>query len=130
MHPEEIFKGKDSASNLNSFNNAVRNILEPIVWTTAPQNRYKLNYAIVPFAFFARMLHALYYYPVKNFVDKKTKRTVFYHSVLFGVLLFTYPLYLAAISFILIALGLDFYLALSVFVIFPLLAYTTTLLKT
>ncbi len=40
------------------------------------------------------LVHAPLYYPVKNFVQRKTAGTVFFDSVLFGVLLLLYPLYL------------------------------------
>ena len=39
------------------------------------------------------LFHFGYYHFVRNFTDKKTKGTVFYDSVLFGLLLLTYPLY-------------------------------------
>ncbi len=123
LHPEEIFTEKDSASNLTAFNKQVRDILEPLVWTEQPEKKTKINYAIVLFALLGRLLHAPFYYPWKNFVQRKTKNTVFYHSVLFGALFFTYPVYLAFISLLLIAAGVKIYFALSVFVLLPLLAY-------
>jgi 1-acyl-sn-glycerol-3-phosphate acyltransferase len=39
-------------------------------------------------------LNVPYYRLIQRLVDRKTKETVFYDSVLFAVLLFTYPLYL------------------------------------
>jgi hypothetical protein len=38
--------------------------------------------------------HWPFYSLIRQFVYEKTKHTVFYDSVLFGVLLFTYPIYL------------------------------------
>lgn len=46
------------------------------------------------------LVHAPLYYPVKNFVRKKTAGTVFFDSVMFGVLLFLYPLYLLLFFFL------------------------------
>lgn len=50
-------------------------------------------------------LHVPLYYPVKNLVRMKTMGTVFYDSVLFGVLLFLYPLYLLLCCFLFHLLG-------------------------
>lgn len=47
----------------------------------------------------------LYSY-IKNVVDKKTKGTVFFDSVLFAVLFFSYPLYLFLIYSILLFIGI------------------------
>ncbi len=121
--PDEIFKTKDTAINLIQFNNAVKEQLETLAWTEPPKRREKKNYWIVLFALIGQLLHAPFYYPVKNFVDSKTKGSVFYHSILFGVLLFSYPVYLGLVSTALIALGVKLYCVLSVFIMFPLLAY-------
>jgi 1-acyl-sn-glycerol-3-phosphate acyltransferase len=44
-------------------------------------------------AFTGWLLHIGYYRFIQNITSKKTKGTVFYDSVLFGLLLLTYPLY-------------------------------------
>jgi 1-acyl-sn-glycerol-3-phosphate acyltransferase len=46
-----------------------------------------------PFYIIGFALHAPLYYVVKNIAIKLTQKTVFYHSVLFGMLLLLYPLY-------------------------------------
>ena len=46
-------------------------------------------------------LHFYYYNSIQKWVDRKTKYTVFYDSVLFSVLLFTYPIMLFFIYLIL-----------------------------
>lgn len=60
---------------------------------------------LAPFALTGFLLHAPFFYPLRNFVKKKTRGTVFYDSVLFGSLMLMYPLYwllvnLTAILFI------------------------------
>jgi 1-acyl-sn-glycerol-3-phosphate acyltransferase len=45
--------------------------------------------------------HLPYYNYIKNIVAKKTKGTVFFDSVLFSVLLFTYPVFLSILFFLL-----------------------------
>jgi 1-acyl-sn-glycerol-3-phosphate acyltransferase len=39
------------------------------------------------------LLHAPFYFPVKKIIQEKTKGTVFYDSIMFAVLVITYPLY-------------------------------------
>lgn len=44
------------------------------------------------------VIHLPLYLPLNNFLKKKTRSTVFYHSALFGALLITYPIYILLIS--------------------------------
>ncbi len=124
LHTDEIFNAKDTASNLLAFNNSVQEELEKLVWTENKNRRPGKNYWIVLFAFLGNLIHAPFYYPIKNFVAKKTKDTVFYHAVLCGILLFTYPLYVALLSVLLIVAGVNKLLALCLFIVLPLLAYS------
>lgn len=59
----------------------------------------------------------------KNIALKKTKNTVFYDSVLFGLLLFFYPIIVTIIS-VLIGLVFNFEIALLLFVTFPTSAWS------
>jgi 1-acyl-sn-glycerol-3-phosphate acyltransferase len=71
------------------FNNAVFARLSSLILPTAHTPTLKKNalyYFNLPFYIF-----------VYRFVDKKTKGTVFFDSVLFGVLFFLYPIYLIVI---------------------------------
>jgi 1-acyl-sn-glycerol-3-phosphate acyltransferase len=47
---------------------------------------------------FSYVIHWPFYWPIRRFVFQKTKGTVFYDSVLFAVLLFSYPLYLLVLG--------------------------------
>lgn len=58
----------------------------------------------------------------KNFTYKKTKNTVFYDSVLFGLLLICYPV-LAAIISLLVGLIFGYTIAIATFILFPLSAW-------
>ena len=72
-----------------NFNNAVFQKLSALILPTAHTPNIKKNalyYLNLPF-----------YNLVYRFVDKKTKGTVFFDSVLFSVLLFLYPIYLLLI---------------------------------
>ena len=71
------------------FDQLKQNILIPSIPTKF--NKTHLFYKI----------HLPFYNLIKNFVAEKTKDTVFYDSVLFTVLLFTYPLFIIFLFFIL-----------------------------
>lgn len=44
------------------------------------------------------LLNAPLYFAIRNFANKKTRKTVFYHSVFFGLLMFIYPVYALLLS--------------------------------
>ncbi|MBC7525105.1 MAG: 1-acyl-sn-glycerol-3-phosphate acyltransferase [Flavobacterium sp.] len=80
----------------------------------------KLIFAIPAFiGFFANYWIYLLF---KNFTQKKTKNTVFYDSVLFGLLLIFYPIIVFFIS-IFFGLILNFKIALIIFIFFPISAW-------
>lgn len=55
---------------------------------------------LLPFALVGFAIHLPIYLPLKNFVSIKTKNTVFYDSVLFGLLLIFYPVYFILLNVI------------------------------
>jgi 1-acyl-sn-glycerol-3-phosphate acyltransferase len=71
------------------FGQLKQNILIPT--TPTKFNKNQLFYKI----------HLPFYNLIKNFVAEKTKNTVFFDSVLFSVLLFTYPIFIISLFFIL-----------------------------
>jgi len=78
-----------TASDRVDFNNQVFSKLSSLILPTAHTPKIKKNalyYVNLPF-----------YHFVYTFVDKKTKGTVFFDSVLFSVLFFLYPIYLMLI---------------------------------
>jgi 1-acyl-sn-glycerol-3-phosphate acyltransferase len=96
------------------FNQLVfQQLQENIIIPTTPTQYNKLN------AFYT--LHLPYYTMVKNWVDKKTKHTVFYDSILFSTLLFTYPLFLLSIYFILTFLNISPSIILVILILFPVM---------
>lgn len=64
------------------------------------------------------LTHMLYYRAVEKWVQKKTNGTVFFHSVMFGVLMFTYPVMVIGISCI-IGLLINWYWAALIFIQLP-----------
>jgi 1-acyl-sn-glycerol-3-phosphate acyltransferase len=63
------------------------------------------------------------YIVLKNVAHKKTKNTVFYDSVLYGLLLLLYPIIVVIITTI-VGIVFNFYTALLLFVTFPLSAWS------
>lgn len=77
-----------------------------------------LKIALAPLAAVGFVIHAVYYFPIQNLVQRKTQDTVFYDSVLFGILLLTYPLFVFLLSGIAGWLG-GWWLALTLLVLLP-----------
>lgn len=89
LEKKNIVSAKDRVLfNNKSFEVLKQNIIPP----TLPAIIYK-----TPLYYF----HLPYYKGIHYLVDKKTKGTVFYDSVLFSLLLFTYPIFLLLLFFIL-----------------------------
>ena len=66
-------------------------------------------------------LHHPYYTLIKNWVANKTKYTVFYDSVLFSILLFTYPVFLLLIYLVLKLFNINPSIILIILILFPLM---------
>ena len=79
--------------NTNIFE-ALSSLIDP------PTQQTKINKTLLYY------LNIPLYSYIKNVVDKKTKGTVFFDSVLFAVLFFSYPLYLFLIYSILLFIGI------------------------
>jgi 1-acyl-sn-glycerol-3-phosphate acyltransferase len=82
---------------------------------------FPLIILVIP-AFGAWILHAPLIIPLKAFVKSKTKNTVFYDSVLFGILLIAYPLYWLLIN-VLCLLLIDNIVVRILLLLLPLLAF-------
>jgi len=91
------------------FEQLQQNILIPTIPTK--MNKNHLFYKI----------HQPYYNLIEKFVAKKTKDTVFYDSVLFCLLLFTYPLFLLFVFLLLQLLKIPTTIILVILVSIPLL---------
>ena len=96
-----------------------KNIITPIVPTANNSLARKLRFAFARAVYY---LQAPYYFPLRRFVARVTKNTVFYDSVLFAVLLFTYPLFLLIIFLMLYQLSLPLPIILITLVTIPLIS--------
>lgn len=112
---EFLFDQKiESAHHRVAFNNHVCSVLAENINIPSQPTVIHKN--------FWYFLHKPYYNLIKNFVDKKTKDSVFFDSVLFSVLLFTYPFFLLIISFILSLFNLSILSILIILIAIPLLS--------
>jgi 1-acyl-sn-glycerol-3-phosphate acyltransferase len=75
------------------------------------------------------LLHFPLYSVLKNIIREKTRHTVFYDSVLFGVLLFTYPLYLLLIAFFLLLMHFPTVVIFYILLLHPLTAWCAVQMK-
>jgi hypothetical protein len=71
---------------------------------------------------FLYKIHQPFYNCIKNFVTEKTKGSVFFDSVLFAILLFTYPLFLLFLYFILKLLSIPTTVIFVILVALPIMA--------
>lgn len=69
--------------------------------------------------------HYLYYQLIHKIVDKKTRGTVFFDSVLFSLLLFTYPLFLLIIFYVLYLIDIPLTIIFGILLIIPILSKYT-----
>jgi 1-acyl-sn-glycerol-3-phosphate acyltransferase len=74
------------------------------------------------------ILHASLFFLIKKLVQHKTKGTVFYDSVLFGLLLITYPIYWLAFNIFSFVFISNSYVLIGL-LLMPLFAWCTTVFK-
>jgi len=89
----------ESARFLVRFNRWLQAEMEPLVLSEAAileaSRKTKVRKAML---WLSRFLHAPYYMPLRHLVGRACRDTVHFDSVLFAVLMFTYPLYLGLIG--------------------------------
>lgn len=96
------------------FNKQVFEILERNI--IIPQSATKIKKT------FWYYLHLPYYYFIKNFIAKKTKGTVFFDSVLFSLLLLSYPIFLFFLFIILQFLSIPIPIIFTILLLIPILS--------
>ena len=100
--------------NKNAFNILNNNIFPPTQPTIIKKS---------PFYY----LHLPFYKLIENITHKKTNKTVFFDSVLFSLLLFTYPLFILFIYFVLFFIGIPQSIIFGTLFCIPILSKYTTL---
>ena len=107
IHPAKPFFHHHEQANILSFNEMIfpqlKELIQPPEEKIIANPSRKLHAAVT----IARLLNYPLYYPLSRKIASLTKGTVFYDSILFAALLFTYPLYclLVASALSLFSLG-------------------------
>ena len=105
--PGELFTSTHEQSNIHQFNSILflqlKELIQPPT-TTISDKHLGILAIVTPLA---KCMNFPLFYPVSRWVGAKTKGTVFYDSVLFAVLLFTYPLYCILIASLLKWMGVS-----------------------
>ena len=93
IESNSLFPLQERAKNMNYFNNQIRQALKPLIIPPKPANIQpnKWIHFIASIGFY---LHQPPFKIINQLVKAKTKNTVFYDSVLFGILFIIYPLFL------------------------------------
>ncbi|GAC1422811.1 MAG: hypothetical protein NVSMB67_20150 [Flavisolibacter sp.] len=119
-HSQFKFKKPDLIFRLREIQNRKKNQLENIqlylnLSSSIAKNWLQLIQLILvvtifsPFAFLGWLLNIALYFPIRNFIKRKTAGTVFYDSVLFSALMLTYPLYWLIVTLIFLSLNVSLY---------------------
>jgi len=116
INASALFPYEEESKNYLYFNKQLKSQIEALVTTPSFFSTH-IKTPFVLFAMIGKVLHQPYYLPIKKFVQTKTAGTVFYDSVLFGVLMFTYPLYLMLLSTLLFTFGVSFNLILAFLIV-------------
>lgn len=122
----EVLKKKQILlSNLSgeTFYNKIKKIKKiPLDATDLFLNLILIVLLFIP-ALAGYLFHLPVYLPLKYFIKKKTKGTVFYHSALFSGLIITYPIYVLLLSVMLI-IAVKNLIGAAAIIIIPSLALT------
>ena len=107
----------ENAHDRVSFNNAVCKVLN--------ENIHIPSQKTVIYKNFWYYFHKPYYTTIHRLADKKTKGTVFYDSVLFALLFFSYPIFLLLLFIVLLQFNISTLTILIVLIAIPLLSKNT-----
>jgi 1-acyl-sn-glycerol-3-phosphate acyltransferase len=135
------FKNDDAyGTKIQAFNAVAKTQLEKLVVQTKPIDEkilvdtftkpvstYKKLLLFIPAAL-GYLLHAPLYIPVQKFAFKKFSKIDHYDSVMVGLMLLLYPVYLLLFSTLLISLGFKFY-AFANMIIIPFFAWSFVQIK-
>ncbi|MCH5600776.1 hypothetical protein [Niabella ginsengisoli] len=119
--------------NYTLFNEKLKTQLQPLVYEVKPLDKKLLKQKfgkssllqkiiLAPFALAGALLHAPLYWTIKCIVTLLFGKTDHFTSIMFGLLLLTYPFYLAAITIVAYSTGAGW--GLLTLIVMPLLAFS------
>lgn len=124
---KELQLFEEDALNYNHFNKELFKAIDPLI--ISPQKALAFPLWLQSAGNLGTLIHLPIYRLIAAFVAKKTKGTVFYDSVLFGVLFFSYGIFLCWVAWVLWMITHHWILSLCWPLLLPLLAYAAVLKK-
>ena len=121
---QDLMPFEEESKNYVFFNQVLFKKIEQLI--TVPEFNPQSNGAFKILSKIGTILHRPLYQFLSGFVRRKTVNTVFYDSVLFGLLFFCYPLYLLMLGILLTMFQLPFFTVLLILCLHPVLAYFAT----
>lgn len=121
MNQNELMYLEEDAKNFVLFNQILFQKIQGLIKLPETSIQIKKNTNL--FAFIGIIIHQPLFQIIKGIVKEKTKDTVFYDSVLFGVLFILYPFYLILLGFFLLSLEIPIIIVLTILIAHPILAY-------
>lgn len=114
----------DTARNMRYFNERLFGGINNLIDTSFSfrEDRIEKYFLLIP-AVIGYVLHIPLYTAIRKTVLRKTKGTIFYDSVLFGVLFIIYPLYVLLVCVLLAWLQLPLLALAAVYLLHPLTAW-------
>lgn len=122
IEAKKLLDDQDGAKNFQNFNEQLYHQLSAMIKVPETfRSQYRILLAIP--AIIGFFLHIPLYTLIKKWIYKKTKGTVFFDSVMFGVLLIVYPVYLLLLALLLLLLHTSFSIVSLFVLLHPLLAW-------
>jgi hypothetical protein len=127
LNQKDLMYVEEEAKNYVLFNQLLFQKIQALVKVPEiiPQKSVLLNLI----GTLGKFIHQPLYQLLSGFVRNKTKQTVFYDSVLFGLLFFCYPIYLIVLGTLLWIAQIPICFVLMILIAHPILAYFATYSK-
>jgi 1-acyl-sn-glycerol-3-phosphate acyltransferase len=127
MAEKQLMYLEEESKNYVLFNQILFQKIQSLI--TIPDWKPKTSGLLQILGNIGNLIHQPLFQVLSGFVKKQTKNTVFYDSVLFGLLFFCYPIYLLLLGLIFSMMQLPFFLVLTILLAHPILAYFATSTK-
>jgi 1-acyl-sn-glycerol-3-phosphate acyltransferase len=127
LNQKDLMYTDEAAKNYVLFNQILFQKIQDLIKVT--NFKPKDSRLIIFLGKIGSILHQPLYRILSGFVRKKTMRSVFYDSVLFGLLFFCYPIYLILLGLLLLIFKIPLAYMLLIMIAHPILAYFATATK-
>jgi 1-acyl-sn-glycerol-3-phosphate acyltransferase len=123
---KSLFPFEEEAKNIRHFNDVLYKEIERRIEISSDRSKQSFTEKLLLLfpGIIGYCLHFPFYFPIRSLIRKKTKGSIFYDSVLFGVLLILYPLYVLLICWLIHFLAIPFFIIVLIFFLCPVLAWS------